>query len=787
LTVAATTTVLSLLNAVVLRDAPVWRPAELVSITVTDARTKAAQAIALDTFDGFRVAQHSFSGLAMYSSRVFRIHARNTNSEAISEAVGPSYFSLLAVAPEAGRLLSEADMAARSVPSIVISDRLWRRLFNGDPTAVGEPLTLNGQDVTIVGVTPPGFAGLQMDSGVDLFLPISALPLVSGTPGISSRSWYVVGRLAPGVTLDQARAEVLGRWPAIARSTAVSPAAREEVRSHLVQVESIRAGFFGLREQYGASVGVLVALAVILLAMACVNLTGLVFMRAMRRRQQVAIRRALGAPWPRVVRPLVAESILLALGGLAIALPLTWWATRTIASMASVALLEPFLRPLTPDGRVLAASVAITIATAVAISVLPAWRNARLPIESALRPGRAVIGSSGMAGRLLLVVQIALAMVLLVGAGLFAGTVMRLRANANAVHPGPVLFAKPWRNPGDHGVLGRAYWQELTRRLSTIPGAGRASLSVYFPAYLGYRGSFPLNTFRADAQAAASASGLTELISPGFFETYGVARLQGRDFTWSDDVGAPDVAIVNASAAHALFAEGEADAVGRRIQIRSESQVIEVSIVGIVTDISTGSLRDPHGPIVFRPILQDPARGQFPLVHLQVSGDVRTVRDAYVRTVESSGHQYVPGLFSFDQWVDFALLQERLIADLSASAAGLAMFLGCLGLYGLLAYAVDARVREIGVRLALGATRVDVIRMIIRDGLTVSVAGIAVGVPSAVAAARLARSALYGLAPGDPWTVFGAATTLVVTALVAAWMPARRASNVHPIDALRAE
>jgi predicted permease len=381
-------------------------------------------------------------------------------------------------------------------------------------------------------------------------------------------------------------------------------------------------------------------------------------------------------------------------------------------------------------------------------------------------------------------------MVLLVGAGLFTRTLTRLHANDAPLRTRRIVWARLARNPGERGTtLGRPYFQELLRQLSGIPGVDAAAFSFYFPAYLGFASALPTDSFEAaGSEPSLAAAGLTEFVSPGFFDTMGITRLRGRDFTWDDEGQAPQVAIVNDTLARELFPGGEA--IGQRVRVssgRAQTDVPDVAIVGVAADAAIGSIREPHKAVLFRPMLQELARTQVPLAHVRAAGDLKAVRDAYVRVVESQGHHFVRGLFTLDEWVDFALLEERLIAGLSTAAAGLAVLLACIGIYGLLAYAVTARVREIGVRMALGATRSAVVQMIVRESLMVAVPGVLIGIPCALAAARFVRAQLYGLAPNDPATIIGAAAVFIGTSFVAALVPALRASKIGPMDALRQE
>lgn len=788
LAIGASTTVFSLLNAIVLRKVPVRSPAGLVSISTSDVAAGPRRYIYADTLVAFRTQQRSFSELSMYSAGSFRIEARGSAIDANVEGVMPGYFRLLDVRASTGRLLADGDLplARGAAQVVVISDRLWRRMFSADPRAVGDPIRIDGRPMTVVGITEPGFFGIQADGGSDLFVPFSTIRVLAQDASRALRARDAIGRLATGATIEQARAELLARWPAIQAATippAVSGPEQRALRALVPDIEAADRGISLLRRQYGRSLVVVVGSSLILLAIGCVNLTGLVLARAMRRQQQLAVQLALGASRARLTQQIVLEGIILAVIGLAIALPIVWWSIRTLTAMMSIARTTA-LRPLTPDVRVLVVAAVATVAAGLMIGVLPAWRAAAAATVSA-RHGRTLAGSLGRSGRLLLVAQIALSMVLLVGAALFARSLSNLHANAVSFRGRPVLWTRLAQIPGDRTTLGRPYWQELTRQLTAIRGAEGAALSSYFPAYLGYPGSLPTDGYAAASDPAVVAPGLTELVSPGLFEMFGIARLRGRDFTWDDDQNAPAVAIVSRSLALKLFSS--VDVVGRRLLTGSGAARSEIEIVGVAANTPIGTIREPTQAVVFRPMLQDLAKAQFPLAHVRVSGDLNAARDGYVRAVESQGHHYVRGLFTLDQWIDYALLQERLTAGLSIYAGALTVLLGCIGVYGLLAYAVAVRVREIGVRMALGATRADVIGMITREGLAIAAGGVLLGVPAAIAAGRLVRSQLYDVAPNNPAPIVGAALVFLMTGLAAAWLPAVRASRLDPMDALRQE
>jgi hypothetical protein len=318
-----------------------------------------------------------------------------------------------------------------------------------------------------------------------------------------------------------------------------------------------------------------------------------------------------------------------------------------------------------------------------------------------------------------------------------------------------------------------------------MPGAEAAALSVYYPTYFRVTGPLPTEHYtRADDSAAPDVAVMPEFVSPGFFDLFRLPRLQGRDFSWDDGPRKPAVALLSASLARALFPAG--DAVGRHVRLAGPDRR-DVEVIGVVGDAPYGKLDEPRPFVVFRPILQNMERSQFPMAYVRASGDLATVRDGYTRVVKALGHRSLRAFMTSSEFVDSALLRERFTTGVATFAAALTSLLACMGVYGLLAYSVTARVREIGVRLALGAARGTVVWMIVRDGLAIAVPGVLVGAACAWAAARLVRAQLYGIAPSDPRTLLIAAAISLTTVLAASWLPALRASRVAPVEALREE
>ena len=639
--------------------------------------------------------------------------------------------------------------------------------------------------VTVIGVTAEGFRGLQVDGWFDIIEPFVDVRAIGGRGPSAS---FVIGRLARGVSIDAARAELLARWPSVQAATlpsALSDAERQALLRQRLTVTPIPSGFSGLRDRYSTTLWMLLALMGILLAVACANLAGLTLARSLTRRHQVAIRLALGGSTRRVFWQLLVDGMLLSIVAFAGSVPLASGIVRVVTASLPVWRTSSRVPSLTPDADVIAAMALLTIGIGLAIGVVSAWLSLSVRVHEGLRPGRTVIGSLGRFGRGLLAAQVALTMTLLVGAGLFATTLAHLRANDTSLQSQRIVFSRAYREPGDRELLPRGYYQALVDGLARVPGADAAALSVYYPTYFGLEAPAPqdYHYMRADGVTPIDGTVMTDYISPGFFALFRLQLLKGRDVSWDDGLEKPGVAVISTSLARALFPQG--NEVGQRIRIDAADRR-EVEVIGVVADAPYFTLTDPHPFVVFRPITQEVARAQFPLAYVRASGDLATLRDGYTRVITLLGHRALRGFVMSMDFVDGALVRERFTAGLSTFAATLTVLLACIGVYGLLAYSVTTRTREIGVRMALGAERQAVVWMIVRDGLAIAVPGVLIGAACAWAAGRFVRAQLYGIAPGDPRTLVLAAAILLMTVLASS-LPALRASSVVPLEALREE
>src|SRR5262245_1800442 len=651
--VGATAAVGSLLNALVLRTLAVPSPERLVALSALEPGANVEGYFYADTFKAYRATQRSFAEMSMYSGGgILRVEVRpGVVKDAGTEAVSPSYFDVVGARLSAGRFFAESDDAV-----VVISERFRRQIF-GDGPGVGEAVKVNGVPATVIGIAAGGFDGLQSDGACDIIVPFALMRRAAGDPSTPFRSKDVVARLAPGVSIDAARAELLARWPAIQSATlpaALLEANRQALLRQRLNVAPLASGFSVLRDRYGTTLWLLLALMGILLAVACANLAGRALARSLTRRHQVAICLALGGSPQRVFWQLLVDGLLLSTVAFAGALPLAWGTIRVVTALLVTPRGPSKFPDVTPDARVLAATALLTLSIGLAIGVVSAWQSVAVRVDERLRPGRSVIGSLGRFGRGLLVAQVALSMTLLVGAGLFMATLAHLRANDTSLQSQRLIFTRAFREPGDRQLLPPEYYQRLVTELARMPGVDAAALSVYYPTYYGLRAA-PLPTdyhyTRADGVTPVDGTVLTEFVSPGFLDLFRFQRLQGRDISWDDGLGKPAVALISASLARALFPAG--DAVGQRIQIAGPERR-DVTVIGVVADAPYGKLDVPRPLVVFRPIMQEVARAQFPIAHVRANGDLATVRDGYTRVLKSPGHRSLRALLTSSPWIDGA-------------------------------------------------------------------------------------------------------------------------------------
>jgi predicted permease len=796
LAIGANTAIFSLVNGLTLRDLPIPQPEQLVRFGAQSGEEPFV-ALSLPLFEQISSDQKVFSStFGWWGDNLSTVEISGALSRNDIWAVTGNFYSELGAMPEFGRLIGPEDddlRAASPTPIAVLAYNFWQRYYGGDRSVIGKVLKIEGAAFTIVGVTRPGFTGVSADRLPEITIPLTAEPLLAGDSDVQKHLrradaflLEAAGRLKPDIRFEEARGQLESIWPAIRGALAPSslpPAERSRFLELHMKVESGEKGASVLRKQFTKPLYVLLVISGLVLLVACVNLATLMLSRAAARSHEIAVRIALGASRARLVRQTLTESIMLSVAGTLAGFFLAYWWSHTLADFILGQFFNaPAQLNLTPDIRVLVSAAAVAILTGVLFGLAPAWRSTREDPNFALqRNAQKFSRGTGRLGKSLIVTQVALSVVLLAAAGLFIRTMKKLRTIEPGYQARGVLDASLYPKPGGYKNLDWVnYYQELTARVSRLPGVESAGIAKMS---LGWR------AWKEDARGSEASDGGAKvdfaLVMPGFFHTVGIYPQRGRIFTWRDDDKAPRVAVVSQSLAKKLFAGREP--IGRRLEITSEPTWEKVEIVGVVSDASLYDIREHAPPTLYVPSTQYGEIMGWSQLMLRTKATPGAMANVVRQTVDSLGHEYVAKTHMVVDTIDRSILRERLFAILSAFFGGLALLLAGVGLYGLMAYNVTQRTQEIGVRIALGAARNDVLSMILRETLLLTAIGLTLGLASALAASQMIANMLYGVSAQDPVTLAAVSFVLTFVAAIAGWIPARRAMRVDPIVALRYE
>ena len=793
--IGANTAIFSLLDGLVLRDLPVPHPEQMVRFGA-HAPDDPYAGLSLAEFQEFSRDQKVFSGtFAWWDDGVFNVESNGSLSRAGVGAVTGNFYSELGAAPEIGRLLEPGDVdlnAAAPQQIVVLSYGFWQRHYGGARDVSGKTLKIEGLPFTIIGVTRNGFSGMSADAKSEVTIPITAGALQYGDTDLRAYSQrlkdlalYAAGRLESGVTLEQARAQLESLWPAVREASMpaqATAAERSYLRAEQLKVESGAKGASFVRGRFAKSVYILLAISGVVLLIACVNLASLMLSRAAVRNHEFGVRVALGASRSRLAQQMLTESILFSAVGTLIGFALAYSGSSALSSLI---LRDTYIVPaalnLSPDLRVLGFTAAAAIFTGVLFGLAPAWRATREDPHSAVQQSSRTVGrGTGKLGKGLIITQVALSLVLLAGAGLFIRSLEKLRGTNPGFRPQGLLDADLYPNPGGYRNLDWAsYYHQLTDKIASLPGVESAGISHMKLGWMEWSEQVEPSGSHQSEIKADCAMGM-----PGFFHAVGIAVLQGRTFTWRDDIHAPRIAVVSENFAEKTFPHG--NAIGRRIDITTRPQWRNIEIVGVVGNASVYNVRKHAPPTVYLPSLQ---YGDYSgWSQLLVRARVGPAMNSMIRqAVQTLGHEYVPRITTVVDTINRSILQERVTAMLSAFFGALALLLAAIGLYGLMAYNVTRRTRELGIRFALGAQRGGILKMILLETLILTLIGVAIGVPCALAAARLIAHMLFDVTPYDPVTLATVAVALLAVGTLAGYIPARRAMRVDPTIALRHE
>jgi predicted permease len=808
--IGANTTIFSVVDALLLRTLPVRNPEQLVAVTTRDAGFYSSY----PSFERYRDLTGVFSGVAAiclvdrYNIRVNDpvSGSRLNDAGQIGIAlVSGNYFSTLGVGTEIGRPLTvDDDRVPGGHPVAVVSNSYWERRLGRTSDAVGRTLTLNETTYTIVGVAPRGFSGDWIGQPSDVWIPIAMQAQVMPEKPLLTdprANWVrIVARVKPGVTFKQAEAQAQLKYQQLLRERAgpnLTPQESQRIAQVQLTLASEAKGFSLQRQSVSQPLTVVMIVVGLVLLIACANVANLLLARAAARQQEIAVRAALGASRSRIVRQLLTESFLLVAAGGALGALFSTWGTSALASFLGSGLPRMgFATPVTMDldlrldVRMLAFTAGVCLVTGLMFGLAPAFRGSKVVLAPAL--GRRGADSGSFAGRFglgkgLVIFQVALSLLLLVASGLFFRTLRNLKTQDIGLDRQHVLLV--WAAPmqtGRSGPAVAALYQKVQEKISALPGVVSASPSNA-GVLTGGGGGAPSERLSVEGQSPKPglSGGLAgAAVGPGFFNTLGMKLVAGRDFTEQDTESSPHVAIIYETLARFEF--GEQDPIGKRFVRQGEPGYWE--IVGVVKDTKDRSLRQKDLGVTYVPYRQQISRLAILCLAVRTTGDPAGVAASVRQELRDIDPDLpVLNITTVEEQLNGILIQERLMTTLAGFFAVLSALLACLGLYGVISYTVARRTSEIGIRIALGAQISDIAKLVLKSGMTLVLAGVAIGLAGALALTRLVASLLYGVTPVDALTLVTVSVGLGAVALVACYIPARRATKVDPLVALRYE
>lgn len=793
--IGANTVFFTLLNGLALRPLPVADADRLMRLQPVDREGRRGQLFSYPDVRDHRAQNDRLSDLIAFIPAIVAVTSESAQ-EALAYVVSGNYLPVLGARPALGRLLlpSDEDAGPHAPAVTVLSTRFWERRFGADPAIVGRTIAINGHAFLVVGVVAPDFVG-TLPLSADLWVPIAAQPHVIPGPDLleaRDRDWLLVlGKLRAGESIARAGAHA----DVIAQRLARAYPSRERKPGAFVQ----RATFFSIdREAWAVIVGGMVAVGFVLIV-ACANVANLMLAQAVLRRREMALRLALGAARLRIVRELLIESSALSLAGGVAGLLLSWWGLAALSPLGRSWIPAEWgtvIFDLTPDLRVFAYAMALSTLAGVGFGLVPATHASNTSLTAALGDLHAGRGPGGLRIRssvvsnALVSVQVMLAVVLLIGCALL----IRASHRAGTLDLGfdttnVVMTQYDLQRHGYDELRGADFTQRLTQSARALPGVERVALASHIP----FTGGIRATNVRAISSGAGPATALTTryvIVSPDYFATLGVAFARGRTFGARETSGAMPGAIISATLASQLWPDPSIDPIGQRVRVEVPHTPAEVDIIGVVEDTRSGSLWRTKEAAIYLPLTPSTDARRLTLL-ARGSASASTTTTAIVAGLQSVARRADPDVIFKARRLDEALalwiLPSRVFAGTAAAISGLALTLAMIGVYGVLAYAVGRRTREIGVRIAIGATHGRVMWLVLTQGLRVVAAGLVLGVMASLWLAQALAPFLFGLSPADPIAIGVVCACLAVAALGACWVPARRATRVDPLTALRTE
>jgi predicted permease len=807
--IGANTAIFTLMNDLLLKQLPVRDPQQLVSFG--DGSSNGAMESSgpgpydIFPYEFYRLTaerQNQFQGICAFASFHTAVSVRagsaGSATRAIGHLVSSTFFNVLGAEPLLGRTFIAEDVAvAGRTPVVVISHRYWQQELAADPSVIGRDLTINGTQFTVIGVMPARFYGVDLnEQPSDMWLPITMQQEVMLQPSLLAPDglfWiHIMARRKTGVSVAEAQSWVTAQFQRflVDRSGArITGDRRRQISESFVPLLPGGSGLSHLRSAYQAPLTVLMVMVGVVLLIACANLANLLLAKAASREREFSARLALGSSRGRIIRQVLTESLVLAFGGGALGLGLAFWATRVLIRFIDRGATHTALTA-TPDLHVLAFTSAICVLTGVLFGIAPAWRGSRSSLAGALN-ARTATGAAGLSARLLprmlVVAQVTLSLVLLAVAGLLLRTLHNLRTEDLGFNRNNTLLVTT--NPKFAGYKPEqlnALYDRILDRVDALPGVRISTLSGAPPMSRGTWGS-PISIDGHPYAPNDDVSTLLNRVSPGFFETMGITLVRGRTIGAEDTASSAKAVVVNQTLADRYFPKG--DAIGHSFKVADPAVIGTWQIVGIVRDAKYNSPAEKPKPFAYLALAQLTGDAQY-AYNLQI----RTVGDPAKITGEVraalagiDGNLPLLEIRTVAEDVNHLTDEQQFISQLSGFFSLLALSLACVGLYGVMTYNVVRRTHEIGVRMALGAPKGGVLWMVLKESLLLLVIGLALGVPAALAANHVIRAGLFGVSPSDPLTLVVAVLVLAVVILGAAYLPARRATQVDPMVALRYE
>ena len=816
--IGANTAIFTLIDAVLLRTLPVKDPHSIVLLSEPGS---AGVSIGIQTGDRSLYTYPEYLYLRDHTNVLESVAAAQSSPSrenvtigqsggakelATLKLVSSSYFPLLGLQPAMGRFFTpQEDAQPGAGPVAVISHDYWKRRFGLAPTVLGEKINVYRASLTVIGVGPAGFQGESVGDSPDVYIPVTMQRevnpgrdwLVQKPGAVEKAMWLrLLARLKPGMSHEQAKTALTVQFRQFLESEAggnLNDDARRTIADTRIEVYAGARGASRLRTQFSEPLLVLMGVVALVLLIACANVANLLLARATARQREIAIRLALGAGRGRLIGQLITESMLLSVAGGVVGIAFALWAARLLLVMASRTDAGIPL-DIGPDWRLLSFGFGVSVLTGLLFGALPALRATRVDVNPALKDNARGVVSSTVQGRFgrfsvgkaLVALQVAVSLLLLIGAGLFARSMANLANVKLGYEPEHLLMLSMDATvAGYKDQTAARLFERILEKVRAIPGVRSASVSQN-GLFLGGDSGDRIWVEGYNSSNPRDLSARFDQVGPGYFKTAGIPVVLGHEFEDRDSGNAPRVCLINETMAKFYF--GESNPIGKHVRDEFPDTRITFEIIGVVKDAKYGSVREKTPRRFYMPFFHPLGEIGSGVIMVRTNADPGSALNSIRREIAA-----IDSSLSIDEartvsdQVSRSLVQDRLIARLSSFFGLLAMLLACIGLYGVMAYAIARRTAEIGIRVALGASRGTVIRMVLRESMLMVAIGVVVGIPTALAVSRLVASRLYGLKNSDPATMVGATLVLAAVAVAAALIPALRASRVDPIRALRYE